>query len=248
MKLGKHAPKFNVNSLNFRSYLGSKLPPPPDKVYREYKIPPDAWGMFGNDTIGDCTLAAIAHLIMLWTSHAGKLVIPDQKDVIAAYSAITGYNPVTGANDDGAAITDVLNYCQTTGVAGHKILGWAQLDHKNITRRAQGVWLFGALNVGVQLPANAQDQFTQRKNWELEPYDGGNEGGHCIIETGYGREGENYCSWGRGDQKASRAWTNQYVDEAYVAFTPDWIDEASGLAPNGFNVDALRADLKALAA
>jgi hypothetical protein len=37
-----------------------------------------------------------------------------------------------------------------------------------------------------------------------------------------------------------------YMDEAYVIVTPDWVNEASGLAPNALNMDALVADLKAL--
>lgn len=246
MKLGKLAPKYNPKTLFLDKYLAFDLPEPPAKVYREYKIPNDAWGMYGNSEIGDCTCACVGHMVMLFTAHTGKLVVPDEADVIKMYSAITGYDPVSGLNDHGAAITDVLNYWQTTGLAGHKILGWAQIDHKNATRRAQGVWLFGGLNVGVQLPAQAQRQFNHNENWEITSNDGGIVGGHCIFEPGYGREGEDYVSWGRGYQKASRAWTDKYVDEAYIVLTEDFIDIATGLAPNGFNVDQLRADLNSL--
>jgi hypothetical protein len=248
MKLGKLAPKYNSKTLLLSDYLTDALPVPPEKVYREYKIPADAWGMYANDRIGICACAEVAHHLMLVTAHTGKIFIPDEVDVIAMYSAISGYDPTTGLNDNGCAITDVLNYWHTTGLAGHKILGWAQIDHTNMIRRNQGIWLFGSNDVGVQLPAIAQQQFTDQQNWEIVPDDGGIEGGHCIMESGYGSEGSNYCTWGYGEQKASNDWNNQYVDESYVVLTSEWIEIASGLAPNGFNVDALIADLKVVAA
>ena len=70
----------------------------------------------GNDKIGDCTCAAAGHLIMEWTSLAQpKMFTPTDPQIVAAYSAITGYNPKTGANDNGAAELDVLNYWRKTG-------------------------------------------------------------------------------------------------------------------------------------
>lgn len=247
LMLGKLAPKPHLKTLVLAKYLTPLLPPPPEKVYREYKIPLDAWGMFGNDKIGNCTFACIAHLLMLVTAHTGRLVIPEEADVIKGYSAVTGYDPKTGLNDNGAAITDVLNYWQTEGLAGHKILGWAKIDHTSPLAHHQGIYIFGGNDIGVELPNVAQEQFNDGKNWEVVPNDGGIDGGHCILESGYGADGSNYCSWGKGDQKASNAWSDKYCDEGYVVITKDWINEASGLAPNLLNLDALIADLKAMA-
>ncbi len=50
--------------------------------------------MMENDQIGDCTCAAAEHLIMEWTANAGKkMVTPSDKQIVAAYSAITGLQP-----------------------------------------------------------------------------------------------------------------------------------------------------------
>lgn len=245
MKLGKLAPKAHPKTLDLARYVLEDAPPPP-KVYWEYKIDPSAIGMYGNDTIGDCTCAAVAHYIMLATAHTGKLVTPDPADIIAVYSAISGYDPTTGANDNGAAITDVLAYWQTTGIAGHRILAWAQIDHSNLDSRHRGIWWFGANDVGVQLPAKAESQFAAGEPWDTSWFGNNIVGGHCIIETGYGSEGSNFQTWGKGDQKASNAWTKRFVDEAYVVITQDWLNEASGLAPNSLDLDALRADLDKL--
>lgn len=246
-KLGKLAPKYNPKTLKFTKYLSPAIPSPPEKVYREYKIADADWGMFGNDTVGDCTCAAIAHMLMLFTAHTGKIVVPTLDDVIKLYTAVSGYIPGDDSTDNGTAITDVLNYWQTFGLAGHKILGWAQINNGSTLRRAQGVWLFGALDVGVQLPDSAEDQFAQGKDFEIVPK-AKIVGGHSIIQPGYGHLGDDFVTWGKGYQKASRQWTNRYMDEAYIVITEDWINEASGLAPNGFNIDELRADLKAIAA
>ena len=75
MKLGKLAPKAHPKTLQFSRYLKAGAPPlPPAKVYWEYKVPVGAWQMFGNDTIGDCTCACIAHMLMLVTPAAPAIV------------------------------------------------------------------------------------------------------------------------------------------------------------------------------
>jgi hypothetical protein len=247
-RLGKLAPKHNSKTLRFSAYLKQPvLPAPPEKSYWEYRIPPAKIGMFLNDQIGDCTCAEVAHHIMLMTAHTGTMVVPTDAEVLAMYSAISGYNPATGANDNGCAITDVLNYWQTTGLAGHKIDGWASIDPKNLSQRKLGVWLFGGASVGVQLPASAQNQFSAGETWEPSG-DDTIEGGHCIFQSGFGSEGVNYETWGRGDQKATNEWDAQFVDEAYVVLSKDWINMASDIAPNAMNYAALQADLSALKA
>ena len=87
--------------------------------------------MMHNDTIGDCTCAAAGHLVMEWTANVGAETTPADADILAAYSAITGYDPKTGANDNGAVETDVLNYWRKTGIAGHKIMAYAALEPGN---------------------------------------------------------------------------------------------------------------------
>jgi hypothetical protein len=248
VKLGKLAPKAHPKTLLFSAFLRADAPPaPPAKLWREYKIPADAWQMFGNDTIGDCTCAAVAHLLMLVTAHTGTMVVPELADVLSMYSAVSGYDG-SNATDNGAAITDVLNYWKETGLAGHKILAWAQIDHTNLEHRHQGAYIFAANDVGVQLPANAQDQFTAGETWDVAVDDGGIEGGHCIIEPGYGAAGSDFVTWGKGDQKATNAWSEKYMDEAYCVITQEWLNNADGLAPNAMDLDALQKALEALKA
>ena len=245
LRLGKLAPKVHPKTLLFSKYLKADAPPlPPQKVYWEYKVPADAWQMFGNDDIGDCTCACIAHMLMLVTAHTGSMVTPALADVIKVYSAVTGYDPSTGANDNGAAITDILEYWRTVGIAGHKILGWAQIDQTNKVAMRTAIYLFGGVDIGFNVPQSAMDQFQAGEPWDVVP-DSPIEGGHSVPNFGDGADGETCVTWAKL-QQMSNQFLQTYCDEAYAVVTQDWIDQKSGLAPSHLDVDALIADLAAL--
>ena len=252
LKTGKLPPKFHPKTLSFAKYLmaGSQrwkavLPSPATKVYYEYKTPDAAKQMFGNDTIGDCTCAGAANLLILWTCHTGAITIPTTEQVIAMYSAVTGYVPGNPSTDNGAAMTDVLAYLQSTGLCGHKILAWAQIDHTNIRQRQLAVDLFGATYVGVQLPDSAQTQFSAGGSWEVVP-NSPIDSGHAIIHPGYGALGGDYGTWAKWDQKASSAWETAYIDEEYALISEDWLDAVTKKTPEGLDLDTLQADLAML--
>jgi len=130
LKLGKSVARHDPRALLLASYVTPALPVPPASFDLTSKV--KAWGMMDNDQIGDCTCAAAGHLIIEWTANAKKkMVTPTDKQIVAAYSAITGYNPVTGANDNGANEVDVLNYWRQTGIAKHKIGAYVSLEPAN---------------------------------------------------------------------------------------------------------------------
>jgi hypothetical protein len=246
MKLGKLKPKFNYKTIPFnRIVKAGALPSPATKVFREYKTPPAAMQMFGNDQYGDCTCAAIANLIILATAHTGTVIIPTLEEVLAVYSAVTGFNPGPPVvNDNGAAMTDILAYMQSTGMGGRKILGWSQIDHTNLVHRQLGVDLFGATYAGVQLPESAQDQFAAGQPWEA--VDSPVEGGHAILHPGYGSLGGDYVTWAKWDQKASSAWEATYIDEEYVVITQDWFNQVTQKTPGGLDLATLEGYLSQL--
>jgi hypothetical protein len=247
-KLGlKPRPLGLKGPLQFFKYLSAdSLGTPPEKVYREYRIPADAWGMFRNDSISDCTCAAIAHMLMLVTSHTGKLVIPDEADIIKAYSAITGYDPTTGANDNGADLPTVLNYWRDTGVAGHKIVQWGDVDHTSIEMQKHAINIYGATDDAVSFPVSGGAQFDSGQPFTLLNPDGGSEGGHCVPRFGYGSEGCKCVTWSKV-WGGTWDWWMKYLFESTAVVTEDWIRQADGLTPSGFPLDTLIKDLKSLA-
>jgi hypothetical protein len=241
---GRLPPKYHPKTLLLSKYLDmASLPTPPEKVYLEYKTPASAKQMFGNDVYGDCTCAAQANFLIDATCHSGTAIVPTLAEVLAVYSGVTGFSvgpPVL--NDNGAAMTDVLAYMQSTGLAGHKILAWAQIDYTNALLRKLGIYLFGATYTGVNLPQSAMDQFDADQPWEVSG-DGTIVGGHAILRTGYGSEGSNYVTWANWEQKASNAWDAAYVEEEYVIITQDWLNAQSGKSVFGFDLASLQADI-----
>lgn len=243
MKFGKLAPKPHRKTLKATRYM-AQVPAPPEKVYREYKIPPGMWEMFANDSLGDCTCAAIAHMLMLVTAHTGTMVVPTVDEVVKVYSAVSGYVPGDDSTDNGAAISDVLDYWQTQGISGHKILGWAAIDPTDIVAVKKAIWIFGGIDIGVNLPNIAMTQLNSGQPWDVVPDDGGIDGGHSVPNFGYGSQGTNCITWGQR-QGMSWEWFAKYADEAYAVITQDWMD-AQGKTPSGFDLATLQADLAAL--
>jgi hypothetical protein len=254
LKTGKLDAKWHPLMLRFPLFSkASDVPAPPEKIFLEYKTDPSTIGMYANDQFGCCVLALLAHWLMLITGHSGKMIIPTVQDVLDWYHAVGGFDPSqtdkNGNNptDQGCAIADALAYWQTVGICGHKIAGFMRLDATNPIQRKQGLWLFLGVGTGVQLPDNAQQQFTNGETWTVAKNAPG-KNGHAILQAGEGSDGRDYQTWGKGDQKATHAWGDKYEDEGWVVLTPDLIEAASGKSPFGFDYDALTAALKEIAA
>jgi hypothetical protein len=250
MKLGKASPRHDPRTLQFANYLRpAELPPPPASV--DYgKAVTRPWGMMHNDTVGDCTCAAAGHLIMEWNANVERNVTPSDDDVIAAYAAITGYDPSTGSGDNGAVETDVLNYWRKTGIAGHQIMAYAALEPSNTQHVRDAVDLFGGCYIGLALPVSAQQQDV----WSVPPGgtsgDGapGSWGGHAVPVVAYDNHGLTVITWGATKAMTWEFWS-AYCDEAYAVLSEDFLSAGTNgapTAPNGFDLTALEADLKAV--
>jgi hypothetical protein len=248
MKLGKSGPVHDPRTLMLADYLDTDALPATPAAYMYAKtIAPTAWGMMDNDKIGDCTCAAAGHLIMEWTDDNGTMYTPPDQDIINAYAAITGYNPVTGANDNGAAETAVLNYWRSTGVSGHKIFAYAALEPKNHNHIMLSTYLFGGCYIGVELPLSAQTQTV----WSVPP--GGpvgkgapaSWGGHAVPVIGYDKHGLTVITWG-ATKKMTWSFWNAYCDESYAIISTDFAGTKP--APNGFDFAALQQDLTQITA
>lgn len=245
MRLGKLRARHDPRTLLLADYLDAEaLPPPPSHVRWTKNV--KSWPMMRNDTVGDCTCAAAGHMIQQWTAFSGTEVVPSDEDVIAAYSAITGYDPVTGANDDGAVELDVLNHWRRHGVAGHRIMAYAAVEPGNLDHVKDSIELFGNCYIGLGLPRSAQHQ----RVWSLPPGGARNDGepwswgGHAVPVVGYDARGLVCVTWGTLKRMTWGFW-NAYCDEAYCVLSRDWL-KPNGEAPSGFDLETLQSDLRAL--
>lgn len=207
------------------------------------------WPMYGNDRYGDCTFASPGHMIQAWTTYGQATTVTIGEDaVLAGYSALTGFTPDDPSTDQGAYIQDVMGYWRKTGIGGHKILAYAAVDVRNLDEIEMALDLFGAVNVGINLPESALDQFDAGQPWDVVR-GSRNAGGHCVPVGRYtdaGTTGDSLAcvTWAKV-QPLTQAFWEHYVDEAWIAITEDWVN-ANGTNPLGLNLYNLGQDLQAL--
>jgi hypothetical protein len=206
-----------------------------------------SWPMYLNDKIGSCTCAGAGHVLEAESTYGqGSTVTVSDDDVLTAYEAVSGYDPATGENDNGARMQDVLSYWRKSGLGGHKILAFAQVDLASVSDLNSGLATFGALYVGIHFPESAMTQFNQGKPWDVVP--GSRiEGGHAIYVGYYGPDdaaGWKLVTWGAVQDMTQEFW-DEYVEEAWVVITPEWLN-ANGTSPEGLDLYALGEDLAAL--
>lgn len=239
MKLGKLSPRHDPRTLHLANYLRPEaLPKIPTQKDWSGKVP--AWPMYLNDTIGDCTIAGAAHLIQEWTANASIEAYPTDADVLVAYSAVSGYDPRTGANDNGAVELDVLNYWRKTGVAGHKIYAYTALEPRNHSHIKAAVYLFGGCYIGLALPLSArnQDIWSVTRGPDSRP---NSWGGHAVPIVAFDEHLLTVVTWG-ALKKMTWSFADAYMDESYAILSQDFVKD--GIAPNAINWASLQQDLK----
>lgn len=239
IKLGKKAPRYDERTLHLADYLNTDvLPTIPSQMSWSAKVP--QWYMMHNDTVGDCTCAAAGHQIMAWTANASSEVIPSDNDIIAAYSAVSGYDPSTGENDNGAVEIDVLNYWRKTGIANHKIDAYVALEPRNHAHIKASIYLFGGCYIGLALPLSAQNQrvWSVTRGPNAEP---GSWGGHAVPCIAFDQHYITVVTWG-SLMKMTWSFWDRYCDEGYAILSKDFINSNS-TAPNSIDWASLQQDL-----
>jgi len=242
-RFGKHPPKNDFRTLRFKSYLTPAIPPPPAAynvlttgVYPNLKTtdPTKLFPMDGNDTLGDCTIAALAHAETVFNGLTGKQHIMSKQSVVKLYLHLTG------GVDSGLNELDVLNYWRQNRVSGEKIISYAKLDPKNHAHVQLAIQLFGGVYLGFQVQENCIQEFDNHQPWTPGPL---TNDGHAVYAVAYDQNTVTVLTWGN-TQQATWAWWDECVDEAYAILPPE--AQKSGFAP-GFDYAQLQADLNAVA-
>jgi hypothetical protein len=252
-KLGKLAPKHDPRTLRLSRYI---LPDevrwreiPAARDWREActpdgsRLPPDT-NPLGNNEYGDCTVASKGHYLLRVGAMVGRQVDVTRERILADYAAITGFDPVTGAGDEGAYMLDVMKHWRNVGICGEKILAFASVDPTDRVEMQVALELFGGVFTGWHLPVTIEGQDV----WDVPqggfpPGQGpGSLGGHEIDMFGRSPGSGNGTTWGE-----RAAWTMGFHDacccEAYVGLLP-WYMLAGGKSPCGLSLDDLLADVR----
>jgi len=247
-KLGKKRARPGAVAFKFGMFFDrTKLPTPPAVFGHESIRRP--WGMLANDQYGCCVWAGAAHETMMWANLAKKQPTFRAQDVLADYSAVTGFDPKRPDSDQGTDMTEAASYRRKTGIvdsdgARHVIDAYAALRPGHADDLALSTYLMGASGVGLLMPSTAEKQFDDRKPWSVVK-GASVEGGHYVPCVGRNSNGDFLIvTWGR-IHAMTREFYETYCDEAIAYVSIEGMNDKN-LSPEGFNVEALRHDLALL--
>lgn len=219
-RLGKWPYRHSPKTLRLSKYLtsdaGLQIPESLD-LTTKVKEP---FPLDGNSDYGDCTCAAAAHLIQVWSALVGDEIVPSQADVEKMYFTITG-GPDAGADE-----RTVLEYWSKNPLAGWAPAAFVACDPNDPLHLKAAASLFGGVYIGIQMPKTAMTQFIAGEPWDLvnpgspdsQP---GSLGGHAVNVVSYGPEGLQVVTWGKV-QKVTWAFWAGCVDEVWSLLPNDW--------------------------
>jgi hypothetical protein len=237
MKLGRKAIKTDSRTLRLADYLPAVLPTPPAIVNWTKGI--TSWGEMLNNSLGDCTIAALGHAIQVWTANTTSEATVSDPIILSAYEKWCGYNPEDSSTDAGGIELDVLTDFKRDGLGDHSLLAFVSARVGNVTEIKQAIELFGGIYVGMDFPNVAFNQNV----WTVVADDGGSAGGHAVFIAGYNAAGPVAITWGELRQMTWAFWA-KYFDEAHVLLSPDWI--AQKVPAGRFDLDTLKSDLASI--
>lgn len=256
MRLGKKPARREAYKLRLADYLDTAavLPRVPPS-FGHYALISN-YGVLANDSVGDCVIAGGLHETMLWNAAQARSVSVSDECAIANYTAITGYDPSqTDANgdnptDQGTDVTDAAKWRITNGLIdargrAHKIAAFVGVDPQNLAELKAAAYIFGAVGVGLELPSSAMSQFAHGLPWT--PISGSHSlGGHYVPMVGWSDGYAVGVTWGQ-QQLMSPQFLGDFADEAIAYLSLEDLNRHQK-TPEGFDLNALRADLVALEA
>lgn len=245
LKLGKTPARKDAVIFKLDNY-GASLAAPPAKS-GDHAIVQDWQGMMGNDNLGDCVCAEAGHGTIFLNKLAGKDVAISTDDVVAMYSAVTGYTPKDPNSDQGTDMQAAASYRRKTGLSDaqgnrHKISAYLDLGAANATNLKKALYYFDNAGIGFQFPSYAMSEFNAGQTWHIKA--GGTiEGGHDVLACAYDSRYIYCVSWGK---LIRMTWTffEKYCDEALVYLSDEMLQ--GGKSPQGFDAATLQADLAQL--
>lgn len=235
---------------------GVQLPPPPASADYTKGMPANL-GMMLNDTLGDCTCAAVYHAIQVWTYNATDNHAIDTEpdsDVELLYEKACGYKPNTPGEGPGGNEQKVLKYLLRHGAPTgtdantvNKIAAFVEVDPRVTDDVKRTINDCGVAYIGFNVPAYIMPAGQEPPAvWDYKPADANAQivGGHAVVLAGYDANGARVISWG---QYYTMTWAffGKWVDEVYAIADQDWVD-ATGKTPGGLTLQVLEEQMQGL--
>lgn len=214
------------------------LPPLPPK--QDWYSSIADWGVELNNSIGCCTIASVSHMIQQESLYASNdMIHMSDAEVVAGYSAVSGYVPGKPETDRGAYEGAVGQHWLTQGfMCGgqlDRIVGFADINPHDLEELKLSILLTGNCLLGFNLPACAE----VKPVWDLpqNPDEARLVGGHAVPAVGWDQCYLYVVSWGR-IYPCAWAFYNEYVDEGHVTLSRRWMN-SKGTTPAGISWDYL---------
>jgi hypothetical protein len=247
----RHAP-----TLKLGDYLDkAKIAPQPASCDWSGPAMPVISNIEGNDAVGDCVLAEEAHFIGVVTGNANSLYAYTTAQTLAAYSAITGYDPSNPASDQGTDPVVCLNYFTRNKYADGSILaGYAMVDSTNVEEVKFAINGLGNLKIWLGLPNTYVNPMPSASGFVWGVGTPNAQQGHCIGSPGYNSprvvgsndQGVQVMTWGLIGTMTWAAIAQLCTPGAggglAVRMTTDWINKNSDSTPSGFALPDLVSD------
>ncbi len=260
-KLGRKRPVARCPRFALKNYLTRSMPAPPATCDYTKSAAAALSKIYDNDTLGDCVIAGMAHVVGVMTGNAGaKPFLYSNAQIVGLYSAIGGYVPGEPSTDQGCDEQTALNYWENNGAlppnttsptGAHKIAGWMTVDSTNVEEFQTALWLFENLYFGIELPDAWINPMPSASGfvWDAAgPPDPNN--GHCVVGVGYTSAGVVIDTWGMTGLMTNAAlakYPNQASNgELYTVVSMDALGKANQKAPTGFDWSQLVADFDSM--
>lgn len=204
-----------------------------------------SWGMMGNDTLGDCTIAALGHAVQTWSKiNTGTVHTPSDADVKTLYWE-TGDPPAAtgsahGPTDTGRAGSDVMKYITANGLFGDDVNYYFEIiNSRKVFEYA--IKVFGGFYLGLLLPLSAQAQDDNEETWTVlgsgsRSSKPGGWGAHAVWCYDYSPYYLWCVSWG-----AIRVMSWSFVRKYFMA--PSFVVATDWFPPDNSLFDHIQAAL-----
>ena len=256
-KLGRLHRSYDPRIPHLSALLAGKtLPPPPAQVDYTKGMPTNL-GMMLNNTLGDCTCAAVyhAHPGLDLQRHQGQ-VDGDRAGLGRREAVRTGVRLQAPAGGEGPGGNEqhVLTYLLKKGApmgpngqTTHKIDAFVEVDPRITDDVKRTINECGLAYIGFNVPQYiVPTTGAPPAVWDVENTNTKIVGGHAVVLAGYTATGARVISWG---QYYTMTWAffAKYVDETYAIADSAWIN-GGGKTPGGLTLAELEAQMKALTA
>jgi hypothetical protein len=253
-KMGRRRPVARCPRMSLHNYLTRSIPAPPATCDYAKAAKSALSKVYENDTLGDCVIAGMAHVVGVLTANAGgKAFTYSNKQITTLYSAIGGYVPGNPATDQGCDEQTALNYWENNGapVGSHKIAGWLSVNGNDATEVRTALWLFENLYFGMELPDKWITPFPSASGFTWDAAGPPNpSNGHCVVGVGYNAQGVVIDSWGMTglitDSAIAKYATTGANGALYTVVSVDGLNKATQKVPAGFDWSQLVADFDSM--